>query len=68
MAKRYHDGGMIGNDSSGMANMPQNVIIKKYPESPGYSPETLNDSISGIDSQMGKDNAGKMKNRQKGKY
>ena len=42
--------------------MPQNVIFKKYPPSSGYLPENLNDGLSGIDSQIGKDNSKKSSN------
>lgn len=67
MAKKYYDGGMISGDSSSIANLPQQVVIKKYPEVGGYSDETLNDGISGIDSQISKDNAKKKSNKQPGK-
>jgi hypothetical protein len=68
MAKRYYDGGMISQPKNDLANMPQQVIIKKYPSGSGYLPENLNDTISGIDSQMGKDNAKKTGNLQPEKY
>ena len=46
------DGGMIGNDRSSFANMPQNVVFKEYPKMAMYLPEVLDDSIGGIDKQM----------------
>ena len=45
-----------------MANLPQGVIIKKYPSSFGYLPENLNDGLSGIDKQVSLDNAKKRGN------
>jgi len=70
--KRYYSGGdfgsMISPNSSAIANLPQEVMIKKYPETSGYLKENLNDGISGIDSQMGKDNSKKNKNLQPEKF
>jgi len=59
--KKYYEGGL--STTNDMANMPQNVIIRKYPETPalGYS---INDGMSGIDSQMGGDR-GKAKGNKK---
>ena len=63
MAKRYYNdgdlGGMIKEDKSAMCNLPQNVIIKKYPSVDGFSSENLNDGMGGVDSQMKKDNSAK---------
>jgi len=79
MAKRYHDGkmlgkheyyageesrrhqemedaGMIREDHSAIANLPQNVMIKAYPKPDGYMPENLDDTIRGVDGQMAMDN------------
>lgn len=68
MPKRYHDGeyagmaarrhqemqdaGMIHEDHSAIANMPQNVMIKPYPKVDHYMPENLDDTIAGVDRQM----------------
>lgn len=52
MAKKKYYGGMISEDRGSMANMPQNVVIKKYPNVYPNAPEGLNDTISGIDSQI----------------
>lgn len=72
--KRYYDkmqerkdGSMIGG-STGIANMPQNVIMKYYPKGGAYMPENLNDGLSGIDSQMSSDVGGAKKNPSKSKY
>ncbi len=71
MAKRYNsgyyegpdsrkrqereDGGMLSEDHSAMANMPQEVIMKMYPKENDYTPEGLDDTISGIDRQKNMD-------------
>jgi len=55
--KRYYDkkmeksdAGMIGG-SVGLANMPQDVVMKPYPKDGEYMNEGLNDGLSGIDKQ-----------------
>jgi len=53
--KYYGKGGMISSDSSATANLPQNVMIKKYPEVGYGQKELLNDTISGVDQQMNDD-------------
>lgn len=65
--KRYHSensrrtkameqGGMIGMDISGFANMPQQSISKPWPVADYYMPDdSYNDTISGMDDQMRKD-------------
>lgn len=45
------DGGMISEDKSAIANLPQNVMIKAYSR-PAYSSYNLNDDIKGIDVQI----------------
>ena len=59
MAKRYYDEGMISEDRSAMANLPQQVVIKKYSTPEGFLPENLNDGLSGVDKQISLDNAKK---------
>jgi hypothetical protein len=75
MAKRYYDGGYAGMDSrkaqeredgsmikedhSAMANLPQNVIMKPWPTAGTYLPENLDDTISGINRQVGLDSSKK---------
>lgn len=52
--KDYREGRskMISEDRSQIANLPQEVIMKKYPNFKyGLDPQ-LDDSISGIDEQM----------------
>lgn len=71
MAKRHHSGhyeghdarrhqemqdaGMIREDHSAIANMPQEVMMKPYPKDSDYMPEKLDDTIRGIDKQMDAD-------------
>lgn len=51
--QEMQDAGMIHEDRSAIANLPQNVMIKPYSKSPSsYIPENLNDDISGIDKQI----------------
>jgi len=68
MAKRYYDDGMINVDTSAMANFPQNVIIKTYPRPAGELTENLNDGLSGVDSQMSKDNSKRKSTQQPEKW
>lgn len=49
------DGSMIHEDRSAVANLPQQVIMKEYPKAYGYMPEVLDDTIRGVDAQMGYD-------------
>lgn len=58
-ARRYEemrDGGMIHEDHTQIANFPQEVMMKPYPKETDYMPEDLDDTIRGIDEQMGADN------------
>lgn len=66
MAKRYHDDmkrcsgcedGMIKENPSAIANMPQEVMIKPYPMTGPYMGETYDDTIRGIDMQMDGDDS-----------
>lgn len=83
MAKKYHgkmkkdaaearvmrDGNMINEDHSAMANLPQNVMIKAY-KKPDYTDfdSIVNDTISGIDSQIDGDVTQARKHRSRSKY
>lgn len=49
------DGGMLHEDRSAIANMPQNIIMRPYPKNMGYLPEDLDDTIRGVDEQIGMD-------------
>lgn len=64
MASRRHqeheDAGMIHEDHSAVANLPQQVIMKPFGKSYNDLDGRLDDGISGIDRQIGMDH-GKMK-------
>lgn len=47
--------GMMSSSHSSMANCPTEVIMKAYPKAHSYLPEDLDDSIRGVDDQMGGD-------------
>ncbi len=55
--EEMRDAGMISEDHSAIANMPQGVIMREYPKGSGYMPENLDDTIRGVDRQMDIDNA-----------
>ncbi len=61
-SQEMRDGGMISEDHSAIANLPQDVKIEMYPKAYDYLPEMLDDSIRGIDEQMRADNEGRRKN------
>lgn len=56
------DGGMIREDHSAIANLPQHVMMKEYPKVGGYMPEGLDDTIRGVDGQIERDTRMRMKN------
>jgi len=45
-------GGYLSADYSQVANMPQDVKMRPYPDRAPYVPEVLDDTIEGIDMQM----------------
>lgn len=53
--QEMEDAGMIHEDHSAVANLPQEVVMRPYPKAPGYQDYGLDDTIGGIDYQMGKD-------------
>jgi hypothetical protein len=55
--REYEDGGMISSDHSKIANMPQEVIMKPWPDGDGYLPEGLDDTIKGVDHQEAGDHS-----------
>jgi hypothetical protein len=59
--QEMEDAGMIREDHSAMANMPQGIHMKPWPTEGGYLPENLDDTIRGVDRQMDMDNGKKMK-------
>mgnify|MGYP003454594190 CR=1 FL=1 len=66
MAKRGK--GMISEDRSSIGNLPQNVVIKPFPKAPYGLNSDLDDTISGIDSQIGSDDSAARNHRSKSKY
>lgn len=53
--REAEDGHMISEDHTAIANMPQNVIMKPWPSAPYGEKEFLDDTIRGIDVQIGGD-------------
>lgn len=58
--KEMTEAGMIHEDPRAVANLPQEVRYEAYEKSGGYLPEDLDDTMRGIDRQMGYDNMKKM--------
>lgn len=50
--QEMQDAGMIREDRSAVANLPQNVMYKPYPSNNDYMPEDLDDTITGVDRQI----------------
>jgi hypothetical protein len=50
--QEMQDGGMIREDRSAVANLPQEVMYKPYPKNRDYLPEDLDDTIKGVDHQI----------------
>lgn len=65
MAKRYYsteqnaaaesDGGMLRNDESAQACMPQNVVMKNYKTGVGHMFMDVSDTLTAIDKQIAND-------------
>lgn len=56
--KAMEQGGMIGNDESQIANVPQSVVYRAYPRTySGMPDDSYNDTMDGIDRQMDKDDS-----------
>lgn len=55
--EEMREAGMIREDHSKIANMPQEVMFKPWPSSETYVPEQLDDTIYGINAQMKLDDA-----------
>lgn len=62
------DSRMLSEDKSAVANMPQDVKYHAWPKGAGYADYTLDDTISGIDKQMGDDVSGMKRHKSKSKY
>lgn len=52
------DFGMISEDKSACANMPQQVIYREWPKAGHYADYNLDDTIKGVDKQMNEDGSG----------
>jgi len=55
--QEMQDAGMIHEDRSAIANLPQEVMFKAYPKTGPYMPEGLDDTIKGVDGQMDRDDS-----------
>lgn len=66
--QEMQDGGMIREDRSAIANLPQEVMMKAYPKTGPYMPEDLDDTIRGVDMQMDGDDKQRRKTFQPHKY
>ena len=66
--RRWEDSGMINEDKSAMANLPQNVMMKEYPKFKYGLNEYLNDTQSGIDEQIYDDMSQMKRHLSKEKY
>lgn len=59
--QELEDAGMIREDHSQIANLPQQVMMKPYPKTGPYLPEGLDDTITSIDDQMDYDDSQRRK-------
>jgi len=59
--QEMEDGGMIREDHSQVANLPQEVMYRPYPKISSYLPEDLDDTIRGIDYQIDDLDGGKVR-------
>lgn len=55
MAMERSDGDMIPSGSGKYANMPDSVVMRPWSEPHDYMPEHLDDTVRGIDHQIGED-------------
>jgi len=56
------DSSMLNEDRSAIANMPQEVKMHPWPNSYSYLPEDIDDTITGINRQIGGDGSQLKKN------
>lgn len=69
--RRYQemrDAGMINEDHSATANLPQDVKYHAWPANDNYENYGLDDTIRGIDKQEREDGSKMKSHLQKGKY
>lgn len=67
-AMEKRDSGMLSNDMSACANMPQDVKYHAWPKDPSYASYNLDDTITGIDEQLRADGSGMRKHKSRTKY
>lgn len=60
--QEMRDADMIQEDRSAIANLPQESMMKMYPQDRDYLKEGLDDTIRGVDGQIDMDNKGRDKN------
>lgn len=54
-ARAMYNGGMIDEDHSAIANLPQDVKMRSYARSASAMSEDLDDTERGVDKQVGQD-------------
>lgn len=62
------DSGMIHENHAAIANLPQEVMIKPWPDGGSYMPEHLDDTIHGVNKQMEADDSKRMQHLKPRKY
>ena len=71
-ASRRHqemkDAGMIHEDHSAIANLPQEVMMKSWEARESYMPENIDDTTRGIDRQMHEDGSKRSRHERPHKY
>jgi hypothetical protein len=66
--QEMQDAGMIREDHSAIANLPQGVMIKDWPRGGSYTPEMENDTITGVDRQMDMDGSKRSRHEKPHKF
>lgn len=67
-SEERRDFGMLSENKTACANMPQEVKYHAWPTAPHYTDYGLDDTIRGIDQQMREDETQTRKHLQPGKY
>lgn len=62
------DAGMIHEDHSAIANLPQGVMIKDWSHKGSSMPENIDDTARGIDRQMDEDGSKRSRHERPHKY
>ena len=66
--QEMQDAGMIRENPSAIANLPQEVMIKPWPDGGSYMPERLDDTIRGINMQVEADDSKRNQHEKPHKY